>query len=362
MIKYKVKARLANNLGTDEFALEEFEKPFSLKEPILSRKKAFAYYRSIIDIIDEGEDDIDAIRSHIRKKGRNTSIKIGGRTINVPSNKENLGIGIYLISDIDDEIFEEGKEYLIIGYNESVNYLSIAHNLENEKIIYEKNNWDNQGWTADIKYYDYQVDEGDVYIIQPNVLWTPFDFWEHHNPSLADKDFAIETKPKVEESSVIHQIIKQGENRNVEFKSSLRFDIKKKQSQDHIEKSILKTISAFANTGGGTLLIGVADNGDILGLENDINTFKNRSKDKFAQHFDNLLKSSFTEPIDALLNYGFEEINSVDVFLVTVLASTKPRFLTYKGDGKEFYIRRAASSNALDIEKTYQYIIDKWHA
>ena len=142
----------------------------------------------------------------------------------------------------------------------------------------------------------------------------------------------------------------------------MRFCIKEKQPKEYIEKNILKTISAFANTKGGTLLIGVDDNGKVIGLENDIRTFKNRSKDKFALHFDNLLKTSFTEPIDALLDFGFEEINSVDVFLIIVKESAKPRFLNYKSEGKEFYIRGAASSNALDLEKACQYIIDKWHA
>ena len=55
MITYKVKARLAKDVGTDKFTLEEFERAFIHKEPIQSRKGAVAYYNSIIDIIGEGE-------------------------------------------------------------------------------------------------------------------------------------------------------------------------------------------------------------------------------------------------------------------------------------------------------------------
>ncbi|TVZ13949.1 helix-turn-helix domain-containing protein [Maribacter sp. MAR_2009_72] len=360
MIRYNVKARLAKDLGTDEFTLEEFEKEFCNDSPIQSRKEAYDYYTSVIDIIGEGENDIDTISKHIRNKGGSKSIKSGTNTIKIPSNTENLGIGIYLISDKNEGTFKKDQEYLIIGYNESINYLTIARNLEEEISIYKKQKWETQDWTIDIKYYNYQFDEGDEYIIEPNVLYTPFDFWEHHNPTLAEDDFPTKTESIIEYHSVLHEIIKQGENRNLEFKTTLRYCIKKKLPQDFIEKSILKTITAFANTGGGILLIGVNDEGKVVGLNDDYKTLKN--KDKFALHFDNLLKSSFTEPIDALLSFGFEEINSCEIFMVTVEASSKPRFLKYKNEGKEFYIRRAASSHSLDLEESYQYIIDKWHA
>ena len=52
--------------------------------------------------------------------------------------------------------------------------------------------------------------------------------------------------------------------------TTLRWDLKEAGVNKKLEEVIIKTIAAFANSQGGTLLIGVADDGDVIGLEPDI--------------------------------------------------------------------------------------------
>lgn len=59
-------------------------------------------------------------------------------------------------------------------------------------------------------------------------------------------------------SRYIHNLILQGESQHLDFK----FEISD-------AKKIARTFAAFANTGGGTLLIGVKDNGNISGIRTD---------------------------------------------------------------------------------------------
>jgi predicted HTH transcriptional regulator len=59
-------------------------------------------------------------------------------------------------------------------------------------------------------------------------------------------------------STYIKKLISQGENQHLDFK----FEISD-------SKKIARTFSAFANTGGGRLLIGVKDNGVITGIRTD---------------------------------------------------------------------------------------------
>ena len=59
----------------------------------------------------------------------------------------------------------------------------------------------------------------------------------------------------------------------------------------YIEHSITKNVNAFLNSGGGTLLVGVDDDGIVLGLENDYKTFKN-GKDGFLLHFDDIINNT----------------------------------------------------------------------
>ena len=58
-----------------------------------------------------------------------------------------------------------------------------------------------------------------------------------------------------------------GETKNLELKSNLRWNPLKDGFDTQIENATLKTIVAFCNTEGGELLIGVADDGTILGID-----------------------------------------------------------------------------------------------
>jgi len=369
MITYKVKARLAKGIGTDNFQLEEFERNFKdVSQPINARREALNYYFSIIDIIGGEGDDLEKIREHIANIP-SQSTKLTDKLFIAFMN--NIGVGLYCVLDEDEEVYkinsefhskypilgeEIQNEYLIIGYDPNYDYLSTAWSLENEIEIYEDHNWGKDDWISKIKYLDPEADEE---IVNSTVLWTPFDFWAYSNRG---KNKEIEEPSTIKEISTFEKIIKAGENRKVEFKSTLRYCLKSDKPQEYIEHSITKTIAAFANTEGGLLFIGVDDEGEVLGLGNDISSFRKKSEDDFLKHFDNLIHAHFTTPIDALLQYNFELINGKKVFYVIVSKSSKPRILKTKSKGKEFLIRRAASTYPLDIEEAINYAKDKWYA
>ncbi|MCH2206295.1 MAG: ATP-binding protein [Lentisphaerales bacterium] len=63
----------------------------------------------------------------------------------------------------------------------------------------------------------------------------------------------------------IHNVIAQGEGPNVEFKSSFRWVYHQGKANKAPDLSILKTIAGFMNfEGGGTLLLGIDDDLNIL--------------------------------------------------------------------------------------------------
>jgi Putative DNA-binding domain len=77
------------------------------------------------------------------------------------------------------------------------------------------------------------------------------------------------------------ELIKRGESKTLEFKSTLRWNLKEDRKDDQgVTHAALKTIAAFLNTDGGDLLIGVADDGSIVGIERD----KLENDDKFMRH------------------------------------------------------------------------------
>ena len=84
------------------------------------------------------------------------------------------------------------------------------------------------------------------------------------------------------------ELIKRGESKTLEFKSTLRWNLKEDRQDDKgVTHAVLKTIAAFLNTEGGDLLIGVADDGSIVGIEHD----QLESDDKFMRHLAQVVRN-----------------------------------------------------------------------
>ena len=156
-------------------------------------------------------------------------------------------------------------------------------------------------------------------------------------------------------------MISSGEHGFLEFKSTMRWNWKENRLDKKMEDIILKTISAFANAEGGKLLIGVTDEGELLGLESDYNTFKEANKDHFELHLRNIINNSFGKDFGALnLNVRFPIVNDIEICEIDIKASLHPLYLELNDKNgnlsKKFYVRSGNSSQELDIEETSSYI------
>jgi uncharacterized protein with ParB-like and HNH nuclease domain len=156
-------------------------------------------------------------------------------------------------------------------------------------------------------------------------------------------------------------MIQSGEHGFLEFKSTMRWNWKENKLDKKMEEIILKTISAFSNAEGGKLLIGVTDEGEILGLESDYNTFKEANKDHFELHLRNIVNNAFGKEYTATnLNVRFPIVNDGEICEIDIKAFNKPLYLEVADKGgtmqKKFYIRSGNTSQELDIQETASYI------
>lgn len=162
----------------------------------------------------------------------------------------------------------------------------------------------------------------------------------------------------------ISELIEKGESPELEFKSTLRYCLKQKSPQKYVEHSAMKTIAAFLNSKGGTLLIGVEDNKNIIGLENDFNTFK-KDKDKideFQKHLDNLIEKYLGNHVYDLLQITFPKIEESFICKIDVKPASTHKILknVSKNNMEEFYIRRSASTIKLEPSEMLKYIEEHW--
>ena len=180
---------------------------------------------------------------------------------------------------------------------------------------------------------------------------------------------ASEQLRRISELPEIADLIKRKEGKKLEFKSSLQWSVKGDKKDPRLHKEVLKTIVAFLNTEGGTLLIGVEDDGNIFGIEKDctsLNVKKEESyRDQFEQQLINLIEARIgTRFLDENIKIRFENIEGKDVCAVHVLQSYRgPAFLKpVKGERDdtnnnhvELYKRIGNTSRVQGIPEIYQW-------
>lgn len=156
----------------------------------------------------------------------------------------------------------------------------------------------------------------------------------------------------------ITDLISRGESFVLEFKSTLQWDASRNEQNKGLRLASLKSVNAFMNSQGGTLLIGVEDNGDIYGLDRDLSLTK-RSKDRFEQLLTSLIADSMGTTTAPYFHVRYEDVGEKSVCVVDVEHSPEPVFM--KSDrGKAFYIRVGNTSRALDHEEALKYVEANW--
>jgi predicted HTH transcriptional regulator len=156
-------------------------------------------------------------------------------------------------------------------------------------------------------------------------------------------------------------LIQQGESSHLEFKSTLRTDLSRGSVMKELEKVVAKTIAGFLNGGGGTLLIGVADDGSTVGLEPDYRTLGQKGdRDGFELHLMQVLGRAVGTAALAFVRVNIHKLEEKDVCRVDVRRSPEPIFVT-EGQNPVFYVRLGNATHPMSVADAHQYIRNHWH-
>lgn len=129
----------------------------------------------------------------------------------------------------------------------------------------------------------------------------------------------------------IHELILEGEGHFVEFKSTLRYNMRTGAVNKKLEYVIAKTVAAFMNSDGGSLVIGVDDNQNAIGLEKDYSTLKKPDRDGFQLHISNLLDKYLGKDLMKLWKLDFPYYDDKQICLVRVIPSNRPVIVSFEG-------------------------------
>ena len=157
----------------------------------------------------------------------------------------------------------------------------------------------------------------------------------------------------------LHVLIAKGESSDLEFKSSFRWDLKENKVNRALENVILKTLAGYMNGNGGTLLIGVADDGAIVGLENDYKTLKKPDRDGFEQALMTSVATQLGGDACRSVQAVFQSVEQKDVCRVIAAPAHRPIYLR-AGETPKLYVRTGVSTRELNVQEAVNYMDARW--
>ena len=159
----------------------------------------------------------------------------------------------------------------------------------------------------------------------------------------------------------IVDLVASGESASLEFKQTARVNLATKQSDKVIELMVVKSIAGFMNARGGTLLIGVADSGEVFGIERDIKTLgKKQSLDGFELWLTGLLDNMLGPTATGNVAVTFEEVPGGTLCRVDVRRGKKPTFVRGGKGEADLYVRLNNSTRLLNTADAVDYVSTHW--
>ena len=178
-------------------------------------------------------------------------------------------------------------------------------------------------------------------------------------------EFIASWIPEIEPGAVdedgVRRLMAEDEGENLEFKSSLRWDLREERISKDVEHMVVKALAGFLNGQGGTLLIGVDDAGGAVGLGADYRTLKKRDRDGvekrprdvFELHLQGLVVRYLGEAAySAYLTVNFHEIDGEDICQVTAEPSDHAIYVDHKNEAVKYVQSRWECWRAHDGRRT----------
>lgn len=169
----------------------------------------------------------------------------------------------------------------------------------------------------------------------------------------------LKPRPPKDALKFYTELIEGGEREDVEFKGSLRFDYKTRSINKELSKAVAKTLCGFMNSNGGYLFVGVADNGEALGIDEDINVLSNKTVDGFLsasyQVISDLIGKEFSQYVQTeVIQYKGKRICCVKAG-----RSSRPAWLSDQGT-PTFFIRVGNSTRPLNAKEANEYVLGRF--
>ncbi len=154
----------------------------------------------------------------------------------------------------------------------------------------------------------------------------------------------------------LRALIAGGESEQTEFKSTARWDVRQHKVSKELEDAIVKTIAGFLNHRGGSLVVGVSDSGEVVGLQPDYGTLKQKNRDGFEQLVMSLVTDRLGGQVCGFVHPVFAELDGADVCRLVVEPCDRPVYVSDRA-GARYFVRTGNATHELDVREAVEHIL-----
>ncbi|MBX9927801.1 MAG: ATP-binding protein [Gemmatimonadaceae bacterium] len=150
-------------------------------------------------------------------------------------------------------------------------------------------------------------------------------------------------------------LIAAGEGEMMELKATARWDLREGRVSRTVEAAIVRAIAGFMNHRGGSLLIGVRDDGTPLGLRNDLLSLRRPDRDGYQQFLIGLVERHVGADACASMHVLFHLVDEHEVCRVVVEPAQAPVYVRDER-GAHYFLRTGNSTRELDAREAVAHI------
>jgi hypothetical protein len=160
----------------------------------------------------------------------------------------------------------------------------------------------------------------------------------------------------------VTDLIAAGEGDRVEFKSTARWNTRSGAKDPRMEDEVVVTVAGFMNATGGSLLLGIDDDGSVHGLDDDYAVVPGRDRDGFELWLRTLLAERLGRAVTADVGVSLTEVDGRDVCRVDVAPADRPVFVGSTGGARtaDFYLRVGNATRRLLTDEVLDYRARRW--
>ena len=152
-----------------------------------------------------------------------------------------------------------------------------------------------------------------------------------------------------------------GETREIEYKQTARWNVREQRKDRAMEEVVVKTVAGMLNDHGGTLLIGVADNGEPIGLSDDYALVRPSNADGFVNWLDTLFDNHLGHAGATRLTVRMDQVDGRDICRIDIPASSRPIWVKNPAGEPTLYHRRNNSTRPIPPDELESFLTDRFH-